>query len=153
MATLAMESAEVIEKPVFFPEIRDKAIVTFGEECSAKSDELLRGYELPDGLLPLKDVVEGGWVEETGFVWMVLGDAQQHHFAKADRFCYYDELITCTVSPKRMKDIHGVKAKDFGIWVPINEIYIDEKNPETIVFKSIMGLSRSFPVSHFVKDA
>ncbi|KAH7421641.1 hypothetical protein KP509_13G068900 [Ceratopteris richardii] len=132
--------------------MREKAIINFGQEAAIKSRELFEAFHFPNGLLPLQKVVEGGWVEETGFVWLVTEEAQKHHFVKPDRISKYDELVTCTISPRRMKDIRGVKAKDMGIWVPVNEIYIDEKKPDKIVFKSIMGLSRSFPVSDYVLD-
>ncbi|MCO5610153.1 hypothetical protein L7F22_064388 [Adiantum nelumboides] len=140
--------------PQFFPTIRDKAIITHGtEESLARAVELFNSFGLPNGLLPLKKIIEGGWVEETGFTWMVTAEAQKHRFEKAERECSYDELISCTISANKMSDIHGVKAKELGLWVPVNEIYIDEKNPDKITFKSIMGLSRSFPPSHFVIQA
>ncbi|KAI5055311.1 hypothetical protein GOP47_0030456 [Adiantum capillus-veneris] len=150
MAAVVLEGAQ---KPVCFPDLRDKAIIFEGELAAAKAIELYEGYGLPNGLVPLKNVVEGGWVEETGFVWLVINESQKHHFAKADRTCSYDELITCTISMKRMKDIHGVKAKELTLWVPINEILVDEKNSDKITFKSIMGLSRTFPFDNFVLDA
>ena len=146
-------AAVVEERPLFFPLVRDKAIIYEGAEAVAKSAELFEAMGLPGGLLPLEDVVEGGWVEETGFVWIVTRNAQKHHFVKADRHCNYDELVTCTIINKKMKDIHGVKAKDLGLWVPVNEISVDEKNPDKITFKSIMGLSRSFPANLFGRDA
>ncbi|KAI5055305.1 hypothetical protein GOP47_0030450 [Adiantum capillus-veneris] len=147
-------AAAVEEMPQFFPTIRDKAIITHGDQESlTRAVELFDGYGLPNGLLPLKKIVEGGWVEETGFTWMVTEETQKHHFDKADRECRYDELISCTISAKKMTDIHGVKAKELGLWVPINEICVDEKNPDKIIFKSIVGLSRSFPASHFVINA
>ncbi|MCO5593630.1 hypothetical protein L7F22_047645 [Adiantum nelumboides] len=149
-----MATAIVESKPLFFPNVRDQALIFEGEQASAKSIELFEGYGLPNGLLPLKNVVEGGWVEETGFVWLVIREAQKHHFEKANRDCSYDELITCTMSERRMKDIHGVKAKDLGLWVPINEIVVDDKKPSMkITFKSIMGLSRDFPFDNFVLEA
>ncbi|MCO5608541.1 hypothetical protein L7F22_062752 [Adiantum nelumboides] len=151
MSTLVLDGAD---KPVFFPNVRDKAIIFEGEQAAAKAIELYEGFDLPNGLVPLKNVVEGGWVEETGFVWLVITEAQKHHFAKAKRDCSYDELITCVISKGRMKDIHGVKAKELGLWVPINEIVVDDKKPPTkVTFKSIMGLSRDFPFDNFVLDA
>ncbi|MCO5608599.1 hypothetical protein L7F22_062812 [Adiantum nelumboides] len=111
-----MATAIVETKPLLFPNVRDQALIFEGEQAFAKSIELFEGYGLPNGLLPLKNVVEGGWVEETGFVWPVIREAQKHHFEKANRD-QVRRVITCTISESRMKDIHGVKAKDLGLWV------------------------------------
>lgn len=145
--------ALVSDAPAFFPDLREKAIIFQGDECSAKASELFETHGLPGGLLPLQDIIEGGWVEETGFVWMVTRRTQEHHFVKADRHCIYDELVCCTIQNKKMKDIRGVKAKDLLLWVPVNEIYIDEKDPAKIHFKSFMGLSRTFATDCFVTGA
>jgi hypothetical protein len=136
---------------VFFPELRDKAIVTVGqEECAKKMRELYEHMGLPKGLLPLQEMVEGGWCEETGFTWIVTARPQRHHFERADKLCAYDQVVTSTVSKGRVSHIRGVRARELGLWVPVNEIFVDDSKladggRKKVVFKSIMGLSRSMP--------
>ena len=142
-------ASTVTTEALLFPELREKAIISHGEECMKKSIDLIQEFGLPGGLLPLKDVIEGGYVEETGFVWILTKSKQQHHFKKADRLCKYEELVTCRMEKNKMKDIKGVKAKDMLLWVSVNEILKDEKEPPKLHFKSFAGLSRSFPVEYF----
>jgi hypothetical protein len=138
---------------VFFPEQRERAIVTVGqEECSKKMRELYEHMGLPKGLLPLQDIVEGGWCEETGFTWVVTARPQRHHFERADKLCAYDQVVTSTVSKGRVSHIRGVRARELGLWVPVNEIFVaaadsklPDRGPKKLVFKSIMGFSRSMP--------
>jgi hypothetical protein len=148
-ATLPAKTA-----PLPFPDLRDKAILSYGEECSKKSIELMQAFNLPGGLLPLKDVIEGGYVEDTGFVWILTRSKQQHHFKRADRLCKYEELVTCRMEKKKIKEIKGVKAKDMMLWVSVNEIVKDDtKEPAKLHFKSFAGLSRSFPAEYFSTDS
>ena len=126
------------ERPVFFPNEREKAyIFEEQEECSRKIKELYHCMELPTELLPLTDIIESGWSEESGFSWIVTSRTQRLHFPKSDRHCSYDEVVTCTITKGHMSNIRGVKAKEFGIWVPINEIYVDNSKPNNkkLVFK------------------
>ena len=143
---MATSVVEGVAPPTFFPDLRDKAAIFNGQdEFNLKTVELFQNMGLPEKMLPLCDIIEGGFVEETGFSWIIARSEQQHHFVKADRHCSYDEVITSTISKGRMSNIHGVKAKELGIWVPVNEIYVDESNPseKKLVFKSILGLSRT----------
>ena len=132
--------------PLAFPELREKAIIFEGQsEFTERTVLLFREMGLPENMLPLKDIVESGFVEETGFSWTVTRGGQRHHFAKADRMCSYDTIITSNITKGRMSNIKGVKAKELGLWVPIHEIYVDDSKPNNkkLVFKGIMGLSRS----------
>ena len=140
------------EIPVFFPELREKALIFIGDtECNARTSGYFKEMGLPEGLLPLKDILESGLVEETGFSWNACRNKQKHHFVKPDRHCSYDQIITCTISKGRMSNIRGVKAKELGVWVPLNEIYVDHSDPseKKVVFKSFLGLSRSMPFHLF----
>lgn len=42
---------------------------------------------LPNGLLPLKDMEECGYVKETGFVWLKQKKKTEHKFEKIDKSC------------------------------------------------------------------
>lgn len=146
-----MTTATVESLP--FPDLRSKAVIHYGNECVEKSVELFESFGLPGGLLPLEDAIEGGWVEETGFVWMTTKKKQQHHFKKADKLCSYSDVVSCFLEQKKMKKISGVKAKDMLLWVPVNEITVDDANPPKVHFKSLAGLSRSFPPEYFGRGA
>ncbi|KAI5083551.1 hypothetical protein GOP47_0003294 [Adiantum capillus-veneris] len=148
--TVEVVKQKELAKP--FAEVREKAVIHFGEECKLKSMELFESFGLPGGLLPLQDIQEGGFVEETGFVWMI-SKKQQYHFKKADRHCSYAETISCYLKPKKMTKISGVKARDMMIWVPINEISVDDAAEPKIHFKSVGGLSRSFNPELFGRGA
>ncbi|CAI0472212.1 unnamed protein product [Linum tenue] len=65
-------------------EIRAKATEVYnGDEiCQAKSKELLKEIQLPNGLLPLHDIVECGINSETGFVWLKQKKSITHKFDK-----------------------------------------------------------------------
>ena len=141
-----------VEEPTFFAHLRDTSLIFQGdEECIPKSIELFTAMGLPKSLLPLKDIIETGWDEASGFSWTITRGEQQHHFIKADRLCAYDEVVTATITKGRMANISGVKAKELGIYVPVNEIYVDESNPneKKLVFKSILGLSRTMAFDLF----
>nr|POE61722.1 hypothetical protein CFP56_54834 [Quercus suber] len=52
-------------------EIKAKAQYYQGHQfCQEKSKFLLTEMGLPNGLLPLQDIEECGYVKETGFVWL-----------------------------------------------------------------------------------
>eukprot|EP00249_Psilotum_nudum_P028836 c38787_g1_i1 orf=453-878(+) len=135
-----------------FPALREKASICYGNDAYKKALEVLETYGLPDGILPLEDIIEAGWIEETGFVWIATKKKQQHHFRKAERICIYDELVTCYMEKNKLKSLKGVKVKDL-FTLRLTEIYVDEANPPKIHFKSIAGLSRSFPVEYFRRGA
>jgi hypothetical protein len=137
----------------FFPELRDKSLIFQGDaDCIPKSVELFVAMGLPKGLLPLKNIVETGWHEESGFSWTITSGEQQHYFEAADRQCAYDEIVTATITPGRMSNINGVKAKELGFFVPVNEIsVVDAPDPadKKLVFTSLLGLSRTMPFHLF----
>ncbi|KAG2303950.1 hypothetical protein Bca52824_032601 [Brassica carinata] len=91
--------------------------------CLEKAKELLAIINLPTGLLPLKDMTEVGYKEQRGFIHSAIG-----------RKVTYDTEIT---------------AFELMIWVPVNDIFIKERDPEKITFTNTTGLSRTFKVSAF----
>ncbi|XP_057469047.1 uncharacterized protein LOC130758223 [Actinidia eriantha] len=117
--------------------------------CQEKSKFLLKEMGLPNGLLPLEDMVECGYVKDTGFVWLKQKKKSEHKFQKIGRLTSYATEVTAYVEPNKIKKLTGVKAKELLIWVTLSDIYVDDPLTGKITFKSTTGLSRSFPVSAF----
>ncbi|KAF4347254.1 hypothetical protein CsatB_030456 [Cannabis sativa] len=131
-------------------EIRAKAEVYRGDEiCQEKSKELLNEIFLPNGLLPLKDIEECGYVRETGFVWLKQKKSVTHKFDKIGKLVSYANEVTAIAEPHRIKKLTGVKTKELLVWITLSDIYVDNPPTEKITFKTPSGLSRSFPVSAF----
>ncbi|TKY54277.1 hypothetical protein E2542_SST18683 [Spatholobus suberectus] len=130
-------------------ELKSKAEVYYGDKvCREKFSLLLAEIGLPDGLLTIQDIEECGYVKEKGFVWLKLEKKKEHKFDNI--LVCYDTVVTAYVEPNKIKNLTGVKARDFLVWFNLNEIYV-KGPPEgpVITFKSIVGLSMSFPLSLF----
>lgn len=117
--------------------------------CLDKAKELLALFNLPTGLLPLKDMIEVGHNKTKGFVWMRMINKIEHTFAAIGRKVVYDTEISAFVEDRRFKRVTGVKSKELMIWIPVHDIFIKEKEPEKITFANNTGLSRTFNVSAF----
>lgn len=131
-------------------EIKANAEVYYGDEiCQVKSKFLLTEVGLPNGLLPLHDIEECGYVKETGFVWLKQKKKITHKFEKIGKLASYEPQITAYVEPNRIKKLTGVKTKELLVWVTLSEIYVDDPPTGKITFKIPSGLFRSFPVSAF----
>ncbi|KAA0048082.1 plant/F25P12-18 protein [Cucumis melo var. makuwa] len=132
-------------------EIKAKADeLYYGDEmCQIKSRELLKEMDLPNGLLPMKDMEECGIVKETGFVWLKQKKSYTHKFKDIDRLVTYGTEVTAYVEKNKVKKLTGVKAKELMIWLPLCDIYVNQPPNGKITFKSTTGLSRTFPVSAF----
>ncbi|XP_059438991.1 uncharacterized protein LOC132171637 [Corylus avellana] len=131
-------------------EIKAKAEFYQGDQiCQEKSKELLKEILLPNGLLPLKDIEECGYVRETGFVWLRQKKETTHKFQKIGKLVTYATEVTAYVEQHRIKKLTGVKTKELLIWVTLNEIYVDDPPTGKITFKTPAGLFRSFPVTAF----
>ncbi|GAB2296897.1 hypothetical protein Dimus_030998 [Dionaea muscipula] len=132
---------------------RQNAEVYHGAELGKqKSRELLQEMNLPNGLLPLTDIVEVGYNRATGFVWAKQKKPSQHRFSKIGKTVSYDTEVTAFVEDRRMKRLTGVKSKEILIWVTLSEIFIGDSSSGKISFGTAAGISRSFPVSAFVAD-
>lgn len=130
-------------------ELKSKAEVYYGDKvCREKFSLLLAEIGLPDGLLTIQDIEECGYVKEIGFVWLKLEKKREQWFDKI--LVCYDTVVTAYVEPNKIKNLTGVKARDFLLWFTLNEICV-KGNPEepVITFKSLVGLSMSFPLSLF----
>ncbi|XP_047946842.1 uncharacterized protein LOC125193142 [Salvia hispanica] len=137
---------------VITEEIRAAASEMYrGDEiCQEKSKFLLTEMGLPNGLLPLRDIEEVGYIKDTGFVWLIQKKKFDHKFEKIGRHVQYGAEVTAYVEQKKIKKLTGVKAKEMMIWLSICDIYIDDPPTGKITFKSPTGFSRSFPIDAFV---
>lgn len=127
-----------------------------GEETVCKGHEqglkqalsLLEEHGLPLGLLPLAGIEEVGFAHSTGH-FRILQKKVEHSFKLAGKLVSYDTEVTGYVEKGRIKKLKGVKAKEFMLWPPVNEIYLDEPSTGKIHFKSLAGVTKTFPVEAF----
>ncbi|WVZ09230.1 hypothetical protein V8G54_013760 [Vigna mungo] len=137
-------------KRLLTEELKSKAEVYHGDKvCREKFCLLLEEKGLPEGLLCIENIEECGYVKEIGFVWLKLEKKKEHRFDNI-HVCY-DSVVTAYVEPNKIKNLTGVKAKDFLLWFTLNEISVrtPPEGPLIITFKSFVGLSMSFPFSFF----
>ncbi|PIA60958.1 hypothetical protein AQUCO_00300464v1 [Aquilegia coerulea] len=131
-------------------EIRAKAEVLYGDEIGQeKTVFLLSEVGLPTGLLPLKDIIECGYVEETGFVWLKQKKKIEHKFQKVGKQVTYGTEITAYVEKYKIKKLTGVKVKELLVWVTLSDIVVEDPENGKITFRSPTGLFRTFPSSAF----
>ncbi|WCJ27192.1 hypothetical protein M5689_008958 [Euphorbia peplus] len=129
---------------------KEGGIVKNGHEEGLKmATSLLEEFELPLGLLPLENVIEVGFVKETGYMWIVQKKKVEHSFKMISKLVSYDTEITGLVSKKLIKKLKGVKAKEIMIWPPVSEIKADDSPTGKIHFKSLAGITKTFPVEAF----
>ncbi|MQM05040.1 hypothetical protein Taro_037846 [Colocasia esculenta] len=86
---------------------------------------------MPRGLLPLLDIVECGYSEETWFMWVKQMKKVEHCF---------DKKLT------------GVKVKELMLWLTISEISVDgsvSSPAGKLTYRTFVGLFRVFPASAF----
>lgn len=119
------------------------------ELCQEKSKFLLKEVGMPNGLLPLEDIIECGYVEETGYVWLKQRKKKEHLFEKIGKLVSYAPEVTAYVEKQKIKKLTGVKVKELLLWVTIGEIIADEPPSEKVTFKATSGLFRTFPASAF----
>ncbi|KAI6668380.1 hypothetical protein NL676_016140 [Syzygium grande] len=98
-------------------------------------------FELPRGLLPLANVVEVGFVESTGYMWIVQQKQVEHQFKMISK----DTAVKGYIEKGKIKKLEGVKAKELKLWPP----EIIDSPPGKIHFKSLAGITKSFPVEAF----
>ncbi|KAK9055142.1 hypothetical protein SSX86_026224 [Deinandra increscens subsp. villosa] len=132
------------------PEIRSCAeIFTGNEVCKEKARSLLREYCLPDGLLPIEDVEELGYVKETGFLWVKQKNEIKHKFEKVGKQVSYATEITSYFEKCKIKKLSGVKSKEVVIWISLIEIFIENPSSDKITMKTPTGISKTFPKDAF----
>ncbi|XP_008228969.1 PREDICTED: uncharacterized protein LOC103328354 [Prunus mume] len=129
---------------------KEGAIVKKGHEEGLKlAASILQKFELPQGVLPLVGVIEVGFVESTGYMWIVQEKKVEHEFKLISKLVSYDTEITGYIEKKRIKKLKGVKAKELVLWPPVSEITVDEPPTGKIHFKSLAGITKTFPVEAF----
>ncbi|XP_073026479.1 uncharacterized protein [Primulina eburnea] len=117
--------------------------------CSEKSKFLLTEVGLPNGLLPLQDIEECGYIKDTGFVWLIQKKKCEHKFEKIGKPVQYSREVTAYVEPNKIKKLTGVKAKELLLWINLSEISVDDPPTGKITFRTPAGLFRTFPTSAF----
>lgn len=110
---------------------------------------LLEEFELPLGLLPLADVIEVGFVRSTGYMWTLQKKKVEHNFHIISKLVSYDAAINGYVEKNRIKKLKGVKAKELMLWPPVSEITVDNPPTGKIRFKSLAGITRTYPAEAF----
>ncbi|KAJ8545447.1 hypothetical protein K7X08_018030 [Anisodus acutangulus] len=129
---------------------KEGAIVKKGHEEGLKMAlSLLEEFGLPMGLLPLADVIEVGFMKNTGYMWIQQNKKVEHKFKLISKLVSYDTDINGYIDIKRIKKLKGVKAKELMLWPPVNEITVDDPPTGKIQFKSLAGITKTFPVEAF----
>ncbi|KAI3949458.1 hypothetical protein MKX01_000106 [Papaver californicum] len=129
---------------------KEGGIVKIGHEEGLKiATSILEEFGLPLGLLPLEKVIEVGFVKTTGYRWINQEKKVEHNFKMISKFVSYDVEIHGIVDKKRIKKLKGIKAKEFMLWPPVNEITVDYQPTGKIHFKSLAGVTKTFPVEAF----
>uniref|UniRef100_A0A2N9G931 DUF538 domain-containing protein n=1 Tax=Fagus sylvatica TaxID=28930 RepID=A0A2N9G931_FAGSY len=127
-------------------EIKAKAEYYQGDAiCQEKSKFFLTEMGLPNGLLPLHDIVECGYVKDTGFVWLKQKKSITHKFEKIGKLVSYATEVTAYMEPKKIKKLTGVKSKELLVWITLNEISVDDPPTGKISFKTPSGLFHDIP--------
>ncbi|GJU61298.1 plant/F25P12-18 protein [Tanacetum coccineum] len=88
--------------------------------CKAKTKTLLSEVGFPNGLLPLEDIEECGFVKDTAYV-----------------------------EKAKIKKLTGVKTKEMMMWINLSEFTVDDPPTGKITFKSPTGLFHTFPTLAF----
>ncbi|KAL3821248.1 hypothetical protein ACJIZ3_007153 [Penstemon smallii] len=129
---------------------KEGGIVKKGQEEGLKlAISLLEEFELPLGLLPLENVIEVGFVRATGYMWIVQEKKVQHDFKIISKLVSYSSEINGYIEKKKIKKLQGVKAKELVLWPPVSEIKVDDPPTGKIHFKSLAGITKTFPVEAF----
>ncbi|CAK9165754.1 unnamed protein product [Ilex paraguariensis] len=129
---------------------KEGGIVKKGHQEGTKmSVALLEEFGLPSGLLPLADVIEVGFVRSTGYMWILQKEESRTQLQMISKLVSYDTEITGYVEKKQIKKLKGVKAKELVLWPPVNQITIDDPPTGKIHFKSLAGITKTFPVEAF----
>ncbi|KAL2467321.1 hypothetical protein Adt_43172 [Abeliophyllum distichum] len=129
---------------------KEGGIVKKGHEEGLKmAISILEEFELPLGLLPLADVIEVGFVRSTGYMWIQQNKKVEHNFKMISKLVSYSTEITGFVEKRRIKKLKGVKAKELMLWPPVSEITLDNTSSGKVHFKSLAGITKTFPVEAF----
>ncbi|KAJ8767405.1 hypothetical protein K2173_017449 [Erythroxylum novogranatense] len=139
------------EVPMVTQDVKARAEIYYGTEtCREKLMLLLRNVGLPNGLLTIDGIEEYGYVKDTGFVWLKRKKEKDYYKFQNVLVCYETE-ITAYLQPNKIKNLTGVKAREFLIWITLSEICVhnNTNRSASITFKTSSGLSKTFPLSFF----
>ncbi|KAJ8616468.1 hypothetical protein MRB53_035840 [Persea americana] len=129
---------------------KEGGIVKRGHEEGVKfAVSLLEEFDLPLGLLPLSNVIEAGFVRSTGYMWILQPKKVEHQFKMISKLVSYDTNIHGYIQKKKIIKLKGVKAKELILWPPVNEIIVEDPPTGKIHFKSLAGVTKTFPVEAF----
>ncbi|GLJ38635.1 hypothetical protein SUGI_0787730 [Cryptomeria japonica] len=129
---------------------KEGAVVMNGHaEGLKQAAALLKEFGLPEGLLPLADVVEVGYVKSSGYMWISQKKKVEHTFKLISKQVSYDTEIHGYIQNGRIKKLKGVKAKELLIWAPVGDITVESPPTGKIQFKSLAGITKTFPVEAF----
>ena len=129
---------------------KEGGVVKKGHEEGLKmAVSLLEEFELPLGLLPIADVIEVGFVRSSGYMWIAQKKKVGHNFKMISMLVIYGTEISGYIQKKKIKKLNGVKSKEFMLWPPVGEITTDDPPTGKIHFKSLAGITKTFPVEAF----
>ncbi|KAI6690322.1 hypothetical protein NL676_027150 [Syzygium grande] len=94
---------------------REGAIVKKGKEALKWIISLYEQYGLPVGLLPFQELIEVGYVERTGYMWVVQEKRIEHKFKMIGKLAIYDAEMSGYLEKKRIRKLKGMKARELGI--------------------------------------
>ncbi|KAF9597373.1 hypothetical protein IFM89_017719 [Coptis chinensis] len=121
---------------VIIEEMRAKADLCFGdEEGKERSKFLLKEVGLPTDLLPLRDILECGYMEDTGFVWLKQKNKIEHKFEKIGRQVIYGTRSTPMLISIRSKSTGCQDKGDVNLAFdnPEVKIQLEYKLPPKII--------------------
>lgn len=145
-----MSSVATVPAPAIANEKKEGAEVVHGHGASLpRAIAMLRDQGLPDGLLPLRDIAEVGFVSRTGFFWVKQSKPSEHFFKLIKTRVSYALEVSGYIEKNRLRKLQGVKARELLLWVGITEIYGDDAHPGQTFFKSSAGIGRWHPSEAF----
>ncbi|XP_039062919.1 uncharacterized protein LOC120207535 [Hibiscus syriacus] len=99
-----------------------RALITEVYYCDQISREkfksLLEEKGFPIGLFAFQDIQECGYVKDSGFICL----PKKKH----------DDEITAFFEPNKIKNLTGVKVKEYMIWITLTDIYVDQSSSITL---------------------
>ncbi|KAF2305312.1 hypothetical protein GH714_003639 [Hevea brasiliensis] len=144
------QTCKLRQNPSSMADNKEGGIVKKGHEEGIKmAVSILEEFELPLGLLPLENVIEVGFVRRTGYMWIQQKKKVEHNYKMISKLVSYDTEVTGFVSKKLIKKLKGVKAKELMLWPPVSEIIVDDPPTGKVHFKSLAGITKTFPVEAF----
>jgi hypothetical protein len=106
---------------------------------------------LPDGLLPLQEIDEVGFVRGTGYFWVKQRHRSEHVFELINTRVSYAQHVCGFLEKNRLRKLQGVKVKELGVlWVSLGEISSPSSRPGFTYFKAIGVLGKYLPTSAFL---